>query len=568
MRTPPPPAAMPRALLPLWLIILPSAAWCAGTADDEMKQLRRIQPREERPQGEFALPPVPAATAPAARDRTPIRIERIAFTGNRAIASDELARIAAPYVGQHITVGELEELRQKISRHYVARGYINSGALLDSDAFAAGTLTYRIVEGKLGAIRLAGLDGLRESYVSGRLGDEPAAPLNIDRLRERFALLLNDPLFERMNARLSPGAQAGEALLDIDIQRARPYQLSAAWNNYRPPSIGERSLELSGWVRNLTGFGDVFEADLQNSTQDSSGSRLRLDWRLPLNTAGTHLAFKYEKGQSAVIEEPMRELNIESRIDSKTLGIGQVIHESLRHKLSLGLDYQDRENRTRLLGEPFSFTPGEPGGVTHSSAWRFWQEYTHRTESRVLALRSTFAAARNNLEDLSGQSELAIAQPARDYRYWLGQAQFVQLLGQDGARLILRGTLQQAAHRLLPMDGLSIGGVNTVRGFRENQLIRDRGTVFNLEYEFPLRKDAASGLNATLSPFYDHGRGRNVGESADSLASAGLATRVRWQGFTLDLAVAKRLKETRAAATGHGTLQDRNIHLQLGYSFF
>lgn len=562
MRKPP----LPR-LIPLCLALLPGAAWSAGSAEEEMNQLRRIQPRSEAAKGEFTLPPVPDSAAAAERDHRPVRVERIVFTGNKAIADAELARVAAPYAGRLVTVGEVEELRQKLSRHYVDRGYINSGALLDDDAYQSGTLTYRIVEGRLGAIRLAGLDGLRESYVADRLSDDPAAPLNIDRLRERFALLLNDPLFERMNARLSPGAQAGEALLDIDVQRARPYQLTAAWNNYRPPSIGERSLELSGWLRNLTGYGDVLEAELQNATEDSSGARLRLDWQLPLNAAGSFLTLKFEKGQSAVIEEPMRSLDIESRIDSKTLGLGQVIHESLRHRLSLGLDYQDRENRTRLLGEPFSFIPGEPDGVTRSTAWRFWQEYAYRTESRVLALRSTFVAARNNLEDLSGLPALPVVQPASDYRYWLGQAQFVQLLGQDGARLILRGTVQQAGRRLLPMDGLSIGGANTVRGFRENQLIRDRGMVFNLEYEFPLIRNAA-GLGATLSPFYDYGRGQNEGEAADALASVGLATRVRWRGFSLDLAVAKRIKETPAAAAAHGTLQDRKIHLQVGYSFF
>ena len=394
MRPPSLPSVSVR-LLPLWLALLPCLAGATGSAEEEMNQLRRIQPRTEAGKGEFALPPVPEAAA-AERDRRPVRVDRIEFAGNRAIATAELARIAAPYAGKVVTVGELEELRQKLSRHYVERGYINSGALLDADAYRDGTLTYRIVEGRLAAIRLAGLDGLRESYVADRLGDDPNAPLNIDRLRERFALLLNDPLFERMNARLSPGAQAGEALLDIDVQRARPYQLTAAWNNYRPPSIGERSLELSGWLRNLTGYGDVLEAELQNATEDSSGARLRLDWQLPLNAAGSFLTLKFEKGQSAVIEEPMRSLDIESRIDSKTLGLGQVIHESLRQRLSLGLDYQDRENRTRLLGEPFSFIPGEPDGVTRSTAWRFWQEYAYRTESRVLALRSTFVAARKD----------------------------------------------------------------------------------------------------------------------------------------------------------------------------
>jgi len=557
-----------RFLWPGWLavmLMLPGFAWCA----DEAAQLRRIQPQQESRKGDFTLPPVPETPAtPTKRDHTPVRVDRIVFTGNHVITSEELARLATPYVGKRISVGELEELRQKISHHYLALGYINSGALLDPDALVDGTLTYRIVEGQLERIRLNGLGGLHAGYVNDRLIDDLAAPFNIDRLRERFALLLNDPLFERMNARLSPGAQSGQALLDIDIQRARPYQLALAYNNYRPPSIGERSLELSGWVRNLTGYGDVLEAELQTTPQHAAGSRLRLDWRLPVNTSGTSVAFQYENGQSAVTEEPLRQLDIDNRTDSKTLGIGHVLHESLRHKLSLGLDYQDRENRTRLLGEPFSFIPGEPDGITRSNTWRFWQEYTHRTESRVLALRSTFVSAHNNLEDLGGLPKVSVVQPARDYRYWLGQAQFVQLLGHDGARLILRGTYQHANGRLLPSDGLSIGGVNTVRGFRENHLIRDQGAVFNLEYEYPLRQDASDRLHVRFSPFYDYGSGRNQGEATDTLESVGLAIHLRWQRLNFDLAVARRLRNTIPDNTDRSSLQDRAIHAQLHYSFF
>ena len=264
----------------------------------------------------------------------------------------------------------------------------------------------------------------------------------------------------------------------------------------------------------------------------------------------------------------MRNLEIESQVSNKTIGLSHIFIESLQHKLTLGIDRQDRTNRTFLLGEPFSFISGEPEGVTRVSALRFWQEYAYRTETNVFALRSTLVGARNNLQDITAPPANNAVQPAHAYRFWLLQAQYVQQIGNEGARILLRGTLQQTKQKLLPIDGLSIGGINTIRGFRENQLIRDKGAIINLEFEFPLIKGAATDLQATLTPFYDVGTGRNLGGTADSLKSVGLATRCRWNGFSLDLVVAKNLTNSSTASSARETLQDRGIHFQFGYSFF
>ena len=61
--------------------------------------------------------------------------------------------------------------------------------------------------------------------------------------------LLDDPLFTRINSRIVPGDQLGEATLDMDVERARPYALSVALNNYRPPSIDEKGYEVAGLSR-------------------------------------------------------------------------------------------------------------------------------------------------------------------------------------------------------------------------------------------------------------------------------------------------------------------------------
>lgn len=513
----------------------------------------------------FELPPVAAQDADAAAAAGGVSVRRIAFRGNRVVPSATLDALGASYLNRPLGAADIEALRQRITRHYVDLGYVNSGALLAADALRDDTLTLDIVEGRVATVRLKGLERLHEDYVVGRLVRNEGEALNVEQLRERFQQLLDDPLFERMNARLMPGSRLGEATLDVEVARAQPYFLSIAANNYRPPSIGETAVNLSGGVRNLTGYGDLLEASLQHA--DGGLGRSNLSWQMPLNQRGTRLSLQLDHGRSSVVEEPMNVLDIDSRLDSKDIGISQTVHESLRERITLGVNRLWRENRTRLLGIPFSFVPGEPDGVTRARSWRFWQEYTLRTEQDALALRSTFSWVRNNLQEVTGLPS-ATTLPARQYATWLGQAQYARQIHSAGTQLVLRGTVQASERRLLALDQLAIGGVATVRGYRENLMLRDTGAVLNAEVDHPLVRNPGAGLNLSVIPFYDVGRGRNRNETGDTVSSVGVALRNRWQGTFVDLAIAHRLAYPDSVDSLHGSLQDKAVHLQVGYRFY
>ncbi|MFG5406949.1 ShlB/FhaC/HecB family hemolysin secretion/activation protein [Piscinibacter sakaiensis] len=442
---------------------------------------------------------------------------------------------------------------------------MNSGLRLAEVAPDAGRVVFDVVEGRLAALRLRGLDGLREGYVRAALLRDDDGPLNVDRLRERFQRLLDDPLFAHLNARLLPGRVPGEAVLEVEVERARPWGLSVFANNHRPVSIGAASMGLAGWLRNLSGHGDTLEATLQAPTDGRGDLRGSLAWRLPLGSSRTQLSLSADEGQSSVVEESVRALDIESRLASREIGLSHTPWETLSQRLSLGVQGAWRENRSWLLGQPFSFNPGEPDGVLKERLGRFWQEYSWRTEQQVLALRSTFVWGRNNLQRIDG---LPLADPPPDrFRLWVGQLQFAHRWRDDGPQLVARATVQRSPDRLLALDGLSIGGVQTVRGYRENQLVRDQGEVLNLELEWPLRRGGPEDLQLTLVPFFDHGRGRNHGEPATTLQSAGLALRAGWRGWALELVAAHRIDPPPQAEGLGSNLQDRGIHVQLSYRF-
>lgn len=510
----------------------------------------------------FQLPPLDPNTH--TMDDPLVLLKAVQFHGNTIVATSQLAAIAAPYLARSNQLHELEELRQKLSRYYLHLGYVNSGVLWDGKLID-GVMHLEVIEGKLSAINLKGIGNLNPRYVIQRLSKSDDGPLNMDVLRERFQLLLTDPLFQRMNARLIPGSQPGDAILDIELLRARPYQISLFANNYRPPSIGATALGADFSYRNLTGQGDLLGANVQSGSEFDGDTRSTLSWSLPLGYAGSKVSLIIDRGSSAVIEQPAAVLDIRSKLSSDELGFGHPLWETLNQKLSVGVNYIRRANRSSLLGVPYSFTPNEVSGITKERLWRGWFDYSYRTPVQSIALHSSFSFGRNNLADVAGLP--AIDSPARSYRVWLGQAQWARQLLDNGAQLLMRATVQRSPDHLLALDGLSVGGVNTVRGYRENQLVRDQGAYLNVEFDYPWLQNPGTALNFNLIPFIDHGSAHNQGGPSATLSSAGLAARLRWNNFNLDIVVAHRLQKILARENTDSNLQDKGVHLQLSTKY-
>ncbi|HZP86228.1 MAG TPA: ShlB/FhaC/HecB family hemolysin secretion/activation protein [Burkholderiales bacterium] len=506
----------------------------------------------------FELPPVPESVAPSSPDARTFLVRQFVFEGNTAIPEQALQSIAASYRNRPLRLLDVEALRQAITQFYIERGYVNSGAVIPRDGYADGVLRVSIVEGKIAQTRIRGQDRLREDYVVSRL-IRPGEPLNMSVLEERLRLLLTDPLFDRVNARLTPGAELGSAILDVDIVRARAWRLGLFANNYRAPAVGSTVAGIDGALSNLTSWGDVLALAAYRA---GDANNYDLNWSLPLFAKATMLDVHLAHASSSVIEEPLRDLNIESIVETREIGITHPVIDRSRTRLVLGVGYSQRVNRTSLDGEPFSFVAGESSGRVKVEDWRFTQELVQRFDGHVLALRSALTWGSNNLD----AQALIPGQAARHYRLWIGQAQTLSTLWDAKADLVLRATVQYAWDRLVPLEKLSVGGRFSVRGYRENTLVRDQGYYATAELQWPAVGDRRARRRLELvAPFLDFGRASDRGEPADSLASLGLGVRGQYEKLEGELFYGLRLMS--APVKTSGDLQDHGIHLQLRYNF-
>jgi hemolysin activation/secretion protein len=412
----------------------------------------------------------------------------VRFDGNTVLPEQELARIAADFVGRQVSADDLQELRYRLTERYIESGYINSGAVLPDQDVVDGIITYRIIEGQLSGIAVTGNEDLREPYIADRLALGAGPPLNVNQLRDRIQILLQDPLINRLNAELRPGPQPGESLLDVAVERARPYEVYLSFDNNVARSIGEFRGQVSTVFRNFTGWGDT--VDLLYGRSDGL-TEVTGGFALPVNRYDTSVGFRFDYNDAEVVEEPLNELDIISELRSIEVFLNQPVYQTPEQKLTLELALAREQSETTLLGRPFSFSPGEIDGKSDVTVLRFSQNWVSRSPDQVIAARSSFNFGLNAL----GATDNPEGTPDGQFASWLGQFQWARQFGEAGPQLIFRTDLQLTNDALLPFERLSIGGAESVRGYRKNTLIRDSGIVTSLEGRIPLFRLPIPGLS-------------------------------------------------------------------------
>lgn len=438
------------------------------------------------------------------------------FEGNHAFSDRELARVTAPFVGREINSEDLEEARRAVTLHYVNHGYVNSGAVIPDQDPTNGIITIQIIEGRLSEIELHGNRWLRDSYILGRLRRWSTSPLDMDELREGLQLLRQNPNVQQINAELRPGIAPGESVLDVKLTDQHPFRLGLQFDNQRPPSVGENEIWLLASDLNLTGHSDPLEVryGIANSGADglefSGADNLEGSYALPLTRYDTTLGLHASRLDTSLVEETFLPLDITSVTTTYGVVLRQPVYQTGNQEAALSVGFDYRKNDSWLLDEPFSLSPGALDGEMAVSVLRLSQEWVRRGQDHVLALRSTFNVG---LSAFDATDNGISGDPDAKFFSWLGQAQHVRRLFGTQNQLILRLAGQWTDDRLLALEQISVGGMESVRGYLENQLVRDRGIVSSVEFRVPVWFNKAGAGVVHLAPFFDFGGAWNVDRS-------------------------------------------------------
>ncbi len=492
-----------------------------------------------------------------------VKVKRIEFLGNTAVSQAELDAATAPFIGKVLTFEELLQIRTVITNLYTSKGYSTSGAFLPPQDITDGVITVQIVEGVLERIEIKGLTRLRESYVRDRLALGTSIPIDLRRLETALQLLQLDPIFSSVNAELTAGSAPGLSVLKVTLKQAPPINAMVEIDNRNSPSVGSIGGTVSLSHNNITGRGDRLNLDLGMTTGIRS---FNLGYQVPVNPHNGTVSLSYGNSSSRIIEKPFSPLDINSRAWTFSAGFRQPLSRTPTSEFALGGSFDLRQSETFVLEDiPFSYSLGPENGRSRIAAFRFSQDWINRSPTQVWSARSQFSiglpilAATVNNTGVDGR-----------FTSWVGQLQYVQALSQETI-LIARIATQLTSNSLLPIEQFSIGGVDTVRGYRQNQNVADNGVIGSVEVRFPIYREPQGTGIILFAPFFDIGtvwnnRSSNPNPNPATLASVGVGLRLQADP-TFSIRLDYGIPLTSVSNPGN-SLQDSGFFFSIRYQPF
>jgi hemolysin activation/secretion protein len=503
-----------------------------GTKPPSTQPLPELSPPSKLPPLEELLPPPATSPLPAQiprgeTDQT-IIVKQFVITGSTVFSQEDFAKITAPYTNRPITFKDLFQVRLEITNLYIQNEYITSGAYIPPQKRQDGIVEISIVEGELEEIKVTGTRRLNPNYVRSRLAIATNKPLKRDRLLEALQLLQINSLIANISAELSTGRSSGQSLLEVQVKEADTFNTQIALDNGRSPAVGSFSRQIQINEANLFGWGDRITAIYTNT--DGSNA-YDFNYTLPINPRNGTLSFNYGTSNNHIIERPFSVLDIQSNSHYYELTLRQPIIQKPTHELALGLTAGRRESQASFLdGElPFLSSGADADGRTRITSLRFFQEWTSRSSQQVFALRSQLTVGLDALNATINNNS-----PDGRFLAWRGQAQWLRLLAPD-TLLLLRGDLQLADRPIVPFEQFSIGGLDSVRGYRQDILLADNGIFAAAEVRVPIVRFRERNSLLQLAPFVEFGNGWNNSGRSDSesnldtntLLSIGLGLRLQ-----------------------------------------
>ena len=136
--------------------------------------------------------------------------------------------------------------------------------------------------------------------------------------------------------------------------------------------------------------------------------------------------------------------------------------------------------------------------------------------------------------------------------------------------LVVRSDLQFAISSLVPLEQFSVGGIQSVRGYRQDALLTDNGFFSSAEVRLPVYQARSIESVLSVAPFLDMGIGwnDNSDNNPEDNLLLGLGMGLQWQmGDQLNARIDYGIPLTSVEDSGN-TLQEDGFYFSVNYSPF
>ena len=235
----------------------------------------------------------------------PISQEKVTFAtfvlkGATLLTKSDIEPIVTPFIGEKMTLAELQRLAAIISKLYLNKGFTTSYCFIPAQNVQGGKVIFQCVETKVGKLIIKNAEEYNEKLFMRFIRPLRDKPLNINDLNERLKSLSLMPTFIA-SVEIKRTEQIDVVDLQIELKE-RPLSSAELYLD----NLGSRfsGRERIGGVYNIvnpTGYGDVLSLAARSSMDLELNHFLSVGYKRLVNSQGglLSLAFAYNDNEVA-----------------------------------------------------------------------------------------------------------------------------------------------------------------------------------------------------------------------------------------------------------------------------
>lgn len=486
-------------------------------------------------------------------------IKIIEVKGNTILSKNKIENLKKKYVGKRGGKNVINFVKE-LENLYLEKGYITTRVKIDieNSNFKAGKIQCIVIEGYIENIVMNG-----ESNNSKIFASFPTKEKEVLNIKDLDQGIDNLNSISVNNAKLDilAGENLGGSIIDIKNETSKKISAAVNYNNLGQKSTGEERIKLALTIEDFLGINDSFTGSYQRklgrNKKYNDNENFSFYYRIP---------FKY--WEFSIIKDQLEYKNTITGLGQsyKSTGISKNMNYSLRRvihrnevgKTTLGLTLTNKETKNYIDDEKLilssrklSVLKLDIGHQRRLFNGMFFGEIAYYEGLK------RFGAERDDWEYKDSTSPKAQFQK---YTMDINWYKPFKINNQNFSyRFSFSG--QYSDDILYSSEKMSIGDDTTVRGFKENSIMGDKGIY--------IRNELAYNYNF-LEPFiaYDIGRVKDVTKDeyyekyGTELSGASIGVRVYFKYFTASITYSKPLTAPR-----YIDKNKQEIYITLSYLF-
>ncbi len=393
---------------------------------------------------------------------------QINLEGNSVISVEDIEPLLKNFEGREVTFSELADLGKKLEHFFRAKGYMAS-VYVPPQRIEDGRVTLQAVFYKMGELLIEGQKYSRKWKIRSYWHIPSGAYLNYEAIQQSL-MAMNENPDRVVRSYLQAGKKQGEMDVHLKVDDHFPLHAGYSLDNQGTKLTGNQTNGFTVRYNNLLGMDDIF---LVGTSFGRHFGALFIHHLVPLNSYGTRFIWGYSHSEV----EPKHEFEpfgIHGMSENYNLSIRQKIIRTQRMFLETYLGFDFKEQRTKQLSITSTWNRLRvlsTGGIMQlADKWGFW----------LLQQNFYFGIP------LVGDQFPLTSRGAETsfFKYGFEVERVHKLFW--GTRGLVHFEGQLSRNKLVPSEQLFLGGIDTVRGYADNDYGADQGFFTRVEYQTPL----------------------------------------------------------------------------------